>query len=71
MDSTGRSQFQRIPRGGGASDIKDRRRSRKDSSVNGRNSIGRQMEEEVGRCQGLYLFLLFKKDIKGCLKVRG
>ena len=45
----GGNEFQGIPRRGCASAIKDRRRSRKDPSVTGWNSLGRQIEKEVSR----------------------
>lgn len=52
VDSKGRSEFQGTSRRDGVSTIKDRRRSREDPSLTGRN-IGRHVE--VGYCQGFYL----------------
>lgn len=53
VDSKGRSEFQGTSRRDGVSTIKDRRRSREDPSLTGRNNIGRHVE--VGYCQGFYL----------------
>lgn len=40
VDSKGRSEFQGTSRRDGVSTIKDRRRSREDPSLTGRNNIG-------------------------------